>query len=187
VADEKEFQERVQQIGRLIAGLNDLADGKARSSAQELVQLVMELHGAGIERMMEIIFAQGPSGLETIERLGRDRITSGLLVLHGLHPDDLETRVRRTVENLAAQLRKQEVEVQLLEAGQGGVRILAKTNGHACGSTYSTIRSAIEEAVYEAAPEIVSLAIEGLEKDGSGFVSLDQLAGAPAALAESGG
>ena len=182
MVDEKEFRERVQTIGRLVAGLDEIVDNKARTSARELMQLVMELHSAAVERMLEIIFDQGPAGAEIIEMLGRDRVVSSLLALHGLHPDDPETRVARALQEVASKLRKQEVEVQLLGFQEGRVRVSAKTNAHACGSTAATVRTAIEEAVYEAAPEITALAIEGLEpKNGNGFVGLDQLMGVAAA------
>jgi Fe-S cluster biogenesis protein NfuA len=178
VVDEKEFRERVQTIGRLVAGLDAINDGEARTSSRELVQLVMELHGVAVERMLEIVFDQGPAGAQIIEKLGHDRVASTLLALHGLHPDDLETRVARALQEVAGKLRKQDVEVQLLAVERENVRVSAQTNAHACGSTAATVRTAIEEAVYEAAPEVSSLVIEGLEsKNGNGFVALDQLAG----------
>lgn len=181
MAVEKEFRERIQQIGQLITALDEVSDQKARTAARDLVQRVMELHGAGLEKMMEIIFAQGAAGAEIIDQLARDRVASSLLVLHGLHPDDVETRVRQAVEEVAARLRKQGVEVKLLAVEQSGVRVRARTGAHACGSTAASVRTAIEEAVYEAAPEITSLEIEGLEgKVASGFVALEQLMGAPA-------
>jgi hypothetical protein len=182
LVDEKEFRERVQTIGRLVAALDKIEDNETRTSARELVQLVMELHGAAVERMLEIVFAQGSIGADIIEKLGHDRVAGSLLALHGLHPDDLETRVARAVRETAAKLRKQDVEVQLLGIEQGSVRVSARTNTHACGSTAATVRTAVEEAVYEAAPEISLLVIEGLEtKNGNGFVGLDQLLGANAA------
>ena len=182
MVDEKEFRERLQDIGRLISGLEEITDSKAQSSARELIQLVMELHCAGLEKMMEIIFAQGAAGAEIIDQLGRDRMVSSLLVLHGLHPEDVATRVSRAVELIAAKLRKQEVEVQLLSADEKTVRVGAQTNAHACGSTAATVRAEIEDAIYEAAPEVESLVIEGLEpKSASGFVNIDQLIGTASA------
>ena len=186
MADEKEFRERIQEIGRLIAGLDGIADEQARTSTRELVQLIMELHGAGIERMMEIIFAQGAAGAELIDLLGADPTVSSLLVLHGLHPESMEARVMQAIAQLAGELRKQDVEVQLLGIDEGNVRIQARTNAHACGSTARTVRASIEEGVFAAAPEVASLTIEGLDpKSASGFVGLNQLLGTPAPLMES--
>jgi Fe-S cluster biogenesis protein NfuA len=180
VADEKEFRQRVQEIGKLIADLDEITDNKARTSARVLVQLVMELHGTAMERVMEIIFSKGDAGAEIIDALGRDRVSSGLLVLHNLHPEHTDTRVSRAIEEVAMQLRKQEVEVRLTSFEAGVVTVHAQTSAHACGSTAATVRTSIEEAVYEAAPEIASLAIEGLEsKAASGFVGINQLMSAP--------
>lgn len=178
MSGDSEFRERAQEIGRLVGGLDEIADAKARTAARELVQLVMELHGAGLEKMMEVIFEQGTVGGEIIEKLGRDRMVSCLLSLHGLHPDDLETRVARALDELGTRLRKQEVDVRLLAVEQGRVSVSAKTSARACGSTAATVRASIEEAVYEAAPETGELTIEGLEpKSAGGFVGLDQLLG----------
>ena len=182
MVDEKEFRDRLQNIGRLISGLDEIADKKAQASVRELTQLIMELHGTGLEKMMEIIFAQGVIGSELIDNLGRDRMVSSLLVLHGLHPDDMKTRVGYAIEHLAAKLRKQEVEIQLLNADEEIVRVSAQTNSHACGSTTATVRAEIEDAIYEVAPEIKSLVIEGLEpKSANGFVNIEQLMGEGAA------
>jgi hypothetical protein len=176
VVDEKGFRERLQNIGQLISGLDEIADKKAQASARELTQLIMALHADGMERMMEIAFAHGIAGAEIIEQLGRDPMVSSLLVLHGLHPDDIQTRVARAVEQVAVKLRKQDVEVQLLSADHQAVQISAHTNAHACASTAATVRAEIEDAIYQAAPEVESLVIEGLEsRSANGFVDIDQL------------
>ncbi|HEY3769948.1 MAG TPA: hypothetical protein VGN44_14835 [Candidatus Angelobacter sp.] len=176
MVDEKGFRERLQNIGQLISGLDEIADKKAQASARELTQLIMALHADGMERMMEIAFAHGIAGAEIIEQLGRDPMVSSLLVLHGLHPDDIQTRVARAVEQVAVKLRKQDVEVQLLSADHQAVQISAHTNAHACASTAATVRAEIEDAIYQAAPEVESLVIEGLEsRSANGFVNIDQL------------
>jgi hypothetical protein len=176
VVDEKGFRERLQNIGQLISGLDEITDKKAQASARELTQFIMALHADGMERMMEIVFAQGIAGAEIIEQLGRDPMVSSLLVLHGLHPDDIQTRVARAVEQVAVKLRKQDVEVQLLSADHQAVQISAHTNAHACASTAATVRAEIEDAIYQAAPEVESLVIEGLEsRSANGFVNIDQL------------
>ncbi len=97
----KNFENEIQEIGRLIAGLDGIADEQARTSTRELVQRIMELHGAGIERMMEIIFSQGAAGAELIDLLGADPTISSLLVLHGLHPEPMEARVQQAIAQIA--------------------------------------------------------------------------------------
>jgi hypothetical protein len=76
------------------------------------------------------------------------------------------------------QLRKQGCEVETLELREGVVRLRVQTGEHTCGSTAKTVQTTLEDAVYEAAPDLVSLSIEGLEgKPASGFVALDTLMG----------
>jgi hypothetical protein len=53
-----------------------------------------------------------------------------------------------------------------------------QTGSRTCGSTAKTVQATLEGAVYDAAPDMSSLVIEGFEeKPSSGFVSLDKLSG----------
>jgi Fe-S cluster biogenesis protein NfuA len=179
VVNEKDFRERIQQMATLAAELENISDDKIRASAKELVHLLMELHGAGLERIMETVFASGDPGAVMIDRLAAEPLVSSLLVLHGLHPDDFETRVTNAIGALRPLLRKQDVEVELVEVTEATVRVRVTPSAHACGSTTNTLRTSVEEAIYEAAPEVGSLVIEGLEgKAATGFVALDTLVAA---------
>ena len=71
--DEKDFQQRVQKIGGLVHELETIADPASRTSAKELVQLLMELHGMGLERILGIVFQSGDAGARIIDDLGGDR------------------------------------------------------------------------------------------------------------------
>ncbi len=175
--DDREFQQRVQRIGALVHEIESIADPAVRASTTQLVQLVMEFHGTALDRALEIVADTGAPGIELIAKLGRDSIVSSLLVLHGLHPDALETRVSRAVERLGPKLHRDGAAVQLLDIADGAVRIRVTPGEHACGSTTKALQTTVEDAIYEAAPDIASLTLEGLDgKEASGFVSLSQLA-----------
>jgi Fe-S cluster biogenesis protein NfuA len=178
VTDDKLFRERVQRIGALVQEIEAIADPALRTTTKELVQLIMELHGTGLERMMELTFQAGDPGSNIIDEFGRDPRVSSLLVLHGLHPETLQARVLQALDRIRPGLRKQGSEVELLAVDEGAaaVRIKIDAGGHACGSTSNTLRSTVEEAVYELAPDVTSLSIEGLDGlAASGFVALDTL------------
>ena len=106
MANEKDFQQRVQRIGALVQEIESIADPAVRASTTQLVQLIMEFHGTGLDRTLEILANAGGPGMEIIDQLGRDPMVSSLLVLYGLHPDSLETRVTKAVERLEPKLRK---------------------------------------------------------------------------------
>jgi hypothetical protein len=178
VANATEFHQRVQQLGKLVAELEQMPNSELKVAAGELVHLLMEVHATGIERMMEIIFDSEASGPETIDKLGADPIVRSLLLLYSLHPENLETRVQKSLEVLRPRLRKLNYGVEFISVDEGAVRLRVVSSGHACGSTTENVRSMVEEGVYEYAPDVTSLVIAGLEEPpSSGFVTLQSLAG----------
>jgi Fe-S cluster biogenesis protein NfuA len=186
MADDKDFQVKVQRIGELVGELENIADPEARASAKALVQLLLDLHGAGLERVMEIVAKNDESGQRTIDDLGRDALVSSLLVLYGLHPLDLESRVAEAVERVRPQVRKGGGELDLFGIEAGVVRLQLQLSGHGCGSEGKTLKKLVEDALYEAAPDMNRLVIEGLEEPAgsSGFVPLGKLGGVIAAVHE---
>ena len=178
--DDKDFQGKVQRIGKLVAGLDDITDTEARASAKNLVQLILDLHAAGLEQVMEIVATNGDPGQHIIDDLGCDPLVSSLLVLYGLHPLDLETRVAQAVKRVQQRVRKGGGELELLGMDGATVRLRLQVTGHACGSTGKTLKAMVEDALYEDAPDIETLLIEGLEEQSgsSGFVPIANLSGA---------
>ena len=81
----------------------------------------MELHGAALDRSLEIIVGNGEAGARIIDEMARDSLVGSVLVLHGLHPDDLETRITKSVERLQAKLLREGSQVELLAIEEGSV------------------------------------------------------------------
>ena len=178
MADSRDFREDMQRIGGLVQEIESIADPAVRAATKGLVQSLMDLHGAALEKALDIVADAGEPGMGIIDRLGRDALVSSVLILYGLHPEDLETRVVKAVERVRPQLRKQGCEVELLGVNDGAIRVRVETGSHTCGSTAKTVQATLEGAMYDAAPDMASLVIEGLEeKPASGFVALDKLMG----------
>ncbi len=175
MAPQQEFQQRIQKIERLLGEIESSADPSLRSTVQELVQLVMDLHGAGLERMLELIRAAGEEGESVVSRLGRDELVASLLVLYGLHPVDLEERISQGLDKARTRLRSHEGEVELLSIQDGAVRLRLRANGHGCGSTVQALKEIIENALYQAAPDLTALVIEAEEEKKHSFVPLEML------------
>ena len=182
--DDKDLQIKVQGIGELVSALDNISDQEARAGAKALVQLLLDLHAAGLERVMETIAKHGEAGQRAIDDLGRDPLVSSLLVLYGLHPLDFGSRVVEAVEKLQPRVRKGGGELELLGIDSGAVRLQLQVTGHSCGSTAKTLRAMVEDALYEAAPDMGQLVILGLEEQAgsSGFVPLGKLGSRMAAV-----
>ncbi len=188
MTDGTDFRDDMQRIGGLVAEIEAIADPAVRAATKGLVQSLMDLHGSALDKALEIVADAGEPGMNIIDRLGRDPLVSSVLILYGLHPDDLETRVTKAVDRVRPQLRKQGCEVELLSINDGTIRARVETGSHTCGSTGKTVQATLEGAIYDAAPDLDSLVIEGLEeKPASGFVALNTLVGqVPASSPPSG-
>ena len=180
MANGTEFQEQVRQLGQLITQFDQMPECPQKTACKQLVQLLMDVHGAGLDRIMEIVFENEAAGPAIIDKLGQDSITSSLLLLYSLHPDDLETRLNKAVERMRPRLRKLSYSVDLLRVHEGAVevRVTSSASGHSCGSTARDVRTIVEDGVYELAPDVTLLEIRGLEEPANaGFVALESLMG----------
>jgi Fe-S cluster biogenesis protein NfuA len=159
----KEFQRRLGRVEELIAALESTPDETVRGQVRELIQSLLELHGAGLERILSLVYDSRVSGSAVIDELGRDQLVSGLLLLHGLHPLDLETRVRDAIEEVKPRLSLHGGSVDLLGVTpEGRVQLKLQGNCHECPSSRLTLRFSIEEALFAAAPDLTGLDVEGL-------------------------
>lgn len=187
MAGEKDFQEKIRQLGTLVGELDQLPggvspSGRSKVAARELVQLLMEVHGTGLERIMEVVFDSGLSGEALVGKLGEDPIVRNLLLLYSLHPDDIETRVLKALETAGARLRKFDARVEVVSIQDGAIQVRLHTSGHACGSTTKNLQAIVEECIYDHAPDLTSLAILAPQDEpSSGFVPLENLLKYPAA------
>lgn len=177
---EKEFQEKLRRLGAMVEEIDQVPGGGSKVAARELVLLLMEVHRTGLERIMELVFQaggeSGASGGVILDRLGQDPIVRNLLLLYSLHPEELETRVLRALDVARARLRKFDARVEVVSLHEGAVELRLQTSGHTRGSTIKELRSIVEGAIYDLAPDLTSLTILAPEEESSsGFVPLQSL------------
>lgn len=146
--------ERIEQLIEALGGAGPVA----RDRAEQLVRTVVDLYGAGLERLLEIVDGGGALTDSTVDALADDELVSGLLVVHGLHPYGVAVRVERALESVRPYLRSHGGDVELLGVDDDAVvslRLLGHCDG--CAGSAATLRSAVEEAVGAAAPEVVRI------------------------------
>lgn len=165
------------KIEDLIRRIEATGDPQWHALAVELVQVLMSLHGEGIGRMLDIVrAAAGRAGAaEIIERFSRDELVGQLLVLYNLHPQSLEARVHRALQQVRPMLHSHGGDVELLGIDQGIVRLRLEGNCHGCPSSELTLKNAIETAIYEHAADVAGLEVVGVaaEATPAGFVPLE--------------
>ncbi|HEU0180125.1 MAG TPA: NifU family protein [Blastocatellia bacterium] len=161
MSEEKAFQRLGQRIEGLIARIEAAPDPDVRADALNLAQSLMELHGAGLDRLMEIVARTGASGYALMDDFACDDLVAGLLLLYGLHPHDLETRVMRALDETRPFLQSHGGDVELLGVTDGMVRLRLVGSCRSCSSSTMTLKLAIERAIYEAAPDVTEVVTEG--------------------------
>lgn len=160
--EEKAIQERIGRIEMLIGQIEGSPDSVVRNCAVELVGTIMELHGLGIERMLDTTWEKGAAGQELIDNFAQDDLLRSLLLLHGLHPLDLETRVTQALDKVRPYLGSHGGNVELLGTDEGVVRLRLQGSCNGCASSAMTLKLAIEEAMHEFAPDIARMEVEGV-------------------------
>jgi hypothetical protein len=121
VADAVEPQALVADVERRLDELDGLPDGAAREAATGVVQALLDLYGAGLERMVEEIAARDDG--ELAEALTQDELVAHLLLLHGLHPVPVQQRVRAALEQVRPYLESHGGNVELLDVDPPAVRL----------------------------------------------------------------
>jgi Fe-S cluster biogenesis protein NfuA len=179
MSQHREFQKQLESIAELVRRIEAAADPSVRADARKLVESLMSLHGRGIERTLEIISAAGDTGQSIIDRLGRDEMVASLLVLYGIHPLDFETRVNQGIEKAHAFLKPHAAELQPLRIDGGAVHLRLTVKAQGCGSNPAALKEAVEELIYESAPDVTLLIIEGA--DPQSFVPIAALGASHAA------
>jgi Fe-S cluster biogenesis protein NfuA len=160
----REFQARTERIEELVHILESADDPKMHAVALELMQSVMQLHGAGLEKILGIV-SKNPGNDHLMEAFVDDELVSSLLLLHDLHPEDMETRVLRALARLRPNLQSQSADAELLGVDDGAIRL--RIHGTIAGgchaSSAAALKSEVEDAIYQAAPDATQVTAEEVE------------------------
>ncbi len=161
--DVRDFQARLERLDALIREVERFADPAAQAHTREIVQALLDLHGVGLDRLLEHVAAADEAGA-ILDTCANDDVVSGLLLLHGLHPLDLEARVHQALDNVQPHLRKHGGSVELLEIRDGVVRLRLEGDCQASPSAAMTVQQTIEQAICGKAPEVIAVELVGLSE-----------------------
>ncbi|HKW74737.1 MAG TPA: hypothetical protein VJN64_04370 [Terriglobales bacterium] len=162
-------------IERQVQQLEAIADPSVRAAAMELVSSVLQFHGEALAAILRTIEEKSSNTPEVLAALERDPLVRGVLLLHGLHSQPLEVRIDSALSEFEPTLNKYGAVAEVLRAGEEGVTIKLRIEGHNCGSTAETVRSLLERKLAQAAPDVAELIIELPEAPAGGFVPINSL------------
>jgi hypothetical protein len=166
---EDDPQETFPRIESLIRLLDTHPERTARETARELLTLVLDLHGLALAKLMNIVMSS-EGAAPVLARMLEDKQVQAILLLHGLHPDDLETRVRLAVDRLHPHVGVLGLRLDIVSIADGTVRLRVRRGdgGEIEAPLKWTLRGEIEEAIIEAAPDVVALVLDGVDFEEAG-------------------
>lgn len=150
------------RVEELLAALRTGPAKNAAPVAEELVRLLVGLYGDGLSRIVAALREEGAPGTAVLERLTGDPLVESLLLLHDLHPLDVDARVQRALDRVRPYLGSHAGGVQYLGVHDGVARLRLEGSCDGCPSSTVTVQLAIQGAVQDAAPEVTDVVVEGM-------------------------
>lgn len=157
----REFTRRSDRIEELVSRIESTGDPAIRAVAQELLQAVIELHGVALERVLDAV-ADLPSGEWALKQIAKDDLVSSVLSLHGIHPVAIETRIAAAIEKAQPYLKSHGGKVELASVEDGTVHVRLQGTCGSCSSSSETMKNHVEQAIYDAAPEVTAVISEAM-------------------------
>lgn len=155
----------VRQVGdrveELLAGQRSSSAGGG-ADAEELAGLLIGLYGEGLGHIVAALNGKGQGGTAILAELAEDPLVESLLLLHDLHPLDVDARIQRALDRVRPYLGSHAGGVQYLGVTGGVARLRLEGSCHGCPSSTVTVQLAIQDAVRGAAPEVTEVVVEGM-------------------------
>jgi Fe-S cluster biogenesis protein NfuA/nitrite reductase/ring-hydroxylating ferredoxin subunit len=172
-----EPEQLIARVQELTGRLEDLDDPACRNLAEELTSAVVQMYGAGLERIVELADAR------TRDEMSKDSLVAGLLMIHDLYPVPIEERVTQALDTVRPYMESHGGNVELLGIEDGIARLRLEGSCKSCRASSSTLELAVRQALEEAAPDLLGMDVEGVveeEEEEVTGVALPMVNGAPA-------
>jgi Fe-S cluster biogenesis protein NfuA len=158
MSGENQLQQLSAQIEDLVRKVDAISDPAVKANATALIQSLLDVHARAFERVVEIVLQQKDLGLTVLNHFAADELIGSLLLLYRLHPDALDVRLNKAIAAVRKAAALQGADVELIGVEEEVVRIRLSGTVHGCTSTQ--LQKLIEDAVYEAVPEISAVRVE---------------------------
>jgi Fe-S cluster biogenesis protein NfuA/nitrite reductase/ring-hydroxylating ferredoxin subunit len=148
----------IERVQGLTAELESLEDAGAQRCAEDLVAAVVDMYGAGLERIMTALEAAP----DVRDALLDDGVVASLLLIHDLYPVPLEERVAQALDRVRPYMESHGGDVELLAIENGVARLRLEGSCSSCSASQSTLELAVRQALEELAPDLDGMDVEGL-------------------------
>ena len=152
----------IERVQELTEQLEEVQDFQARAVADELVSSVMALYGEGLERIFAQLGDDDATVPQVRDRLVGDGVVASLMLIHGLYPVSLETRIGEALDSVRPYMESHGGDVELVELVDGVAKLRLVGHCKGCPASEATLELAIKKALEEAAPDLEGLEVQGV-------------------------
>ena len=158
----QDHQHRAERIEKLIQEVASFPDAHARAITEELIQTLLDMYGEGLAHILKLTAQNEASGQDLTELFAHDELIGSLLLLHGLHPIDIETRIAKALVGIRSYLESHGGDVELVKVENGIAYLRLESSGNGFSSSTFVLQQAIEDAIYKAVPDLDGIRVEGI-------------------------
>lgn len=148
-----------EQLTALLEAVEHHPDEEFRERVMELVQAVIALHHTAFHRIVDILSARD-DGEQLIAEITADEHVQAVLMVQGLMPADLETRVLEALDQARDELEKHGADAELVSLENGVARLRLVGGPASANVSTATLKAIIEHALFAAAPDLVRVGYE---------------------------
>ncbi len=155
-----------QCVGRMetsIEALESIADPNARALARDLLESALDLHAIALAKVLTIC-QETENGELLIRNLLADPYVGAVVLLHGLHPQDAEARLRSKLAEMRPHWGVRGFRVELTHVDRTAARVQVTVSDDADRRTNKDLALEIEQVLTESAPDLDRIVVEVSDK-----------------------
>jgi len=151
--------DRTKRIQEIIEQIEAFPNPAARTLMHECLQSVLGMYGEGLGHVVTTLEQDGMAGKKILSQLLGNSLLRSLLLIHGLHPQDLETRLKEALDKVRPYMQSHggNVEIISLEGEVARLRLIGACK--TCPSSRITLELAVRKAIEEACPDLAGFEV----------------------------
>jgi hypothetical protein len=155
-----------QCVGRMeasIEALESIDDPNARGLARDLLETALDLHAIALAKVLTIC-QEAENGDLLIRDLLADAYVGAVVLLHGLHPQDAEARLRSKLAEMRPHWGVRGFRAELTHVDRTTARVQVTVSDDADLGAAKALALEIEQVLTEAAPDLDGIVVEVADK-----------------------
>jgi Fe-S cluster biogenesis protein NfuA len=160
IAEAKVEASAAERLDELMSRIDRLPANSARELVTDCIRGLLDLYGEGLSRILELAENAETDGKSFRDALLRDKTVRALLLIHDLHPHDLESRLLEALEGLRPYMESHGGNIELVSIENQTARLRFTGACKGCPSSAVTMELNVRRAVEEACPDLAGIEVE---------------------------